>query len=192
MSSFSCPKCLSPRPEFRPLCKTCTLIEEAQIRQLAEEQAAATLAFFSNTDELTYDEAAEFETLTAGKHFGKWELEDTSDLLKPPAGDKKTLLRRKKEPPLGGGLGLSEPDEAPEAIAKARSGALEPEQQSVMDAHAAWMEMEEKALAEHKTRSAVPSIREMLMHMAPALAAGFAFGVGFCILLTLFLTGGLK
>ncbi len=192
MSTYACPKCLSPRPEFRPLCKTCSLIEEAQVRRLAEEQAAATLAFFSNTDELTYNEAAEFEALTTGKHFGKWELEDTGDLLKPPAGDKRTILRKKKEPPVGGGLGLADPDDAREAIAKARSVAPEPSPQSIIDANNAWMEVEEKALAEHKARSAVPSVREMLMHMAPALAAGFAFGVGFCILLTLFLTGGLK
>ncbi len=192
MSTHSCPRCLSPRPEFRPLCKTCALIEEGLIRQAAQEQAAATLAFFSNTAELTYDEAGEFDALTAGKHYGSWELEDTAGLLPQP--DKKSILRRKKpeepKPVVGGGLGLADPDEARRAIAEARSGVPAFDPNKIMEANNAWMEMEEKALAEHKARSILPVAPDKWLYAA-FFTAGTALGVGILIII-LSITGVLS
>ncbi len=180
MSTYTCPLCLSARPENRPVCKTCTLIEAGMSEAQAASEAAKLLEYWSNTDELTYEEAEEFQVLTSSRHYGTYEFPDTVALA---VGEKKSLLRRKKkDPEPGGGVGTVAPAEA-----RSEAG-TNPE--AVMEAHRAWMSMEENALADHKARQSRTAIDWRFVGLA--IGALSVCTIILIFILVVLITGGVS
>ncbi len=180
MSARTCPKCLGPRAEARPLCKSCALIEQGLIRKLGEEAGAANLAALGETDKMDYATACEFEDIT--KAYGDYVLPDTAHNGRVQAGVKDP----RKNPPKFK-LIKNEAD-IPQASAVPSE---DDTQRKVLEAHQAWMSMETEALDTHHRRQA-EARRVVLLAAVLAGIGGFAIGAGLMSLIFFLTTGGLS
>ncbi len=192
MSTNTCPKCLAPRQADRPLCKSCSLIEQGLIKGLAEEQAAATQAFLNNTDELTYAEAGAFEEIA--RQYGAYVLPETANNSRVRPGPKDPRKNPPKFRLIQNEADIPQHTEVPAGFGTGNvteiRGAIDAEKQrKVLQAHEAWMSMEEKALDQHHRRQS--QARHVVL-LAATLAGlgGFALGAGIMSVIFFLITGG--
>ncbi len=198
MSTSACPKCLQPKPVDRDMCRLCAAIEQGLIKGLAEREAERMRQDLNNTAELTYEEAGLFDTLVEGFEFV---LADTpfyrGTTYDGPPIDPRTLLPD-YVPNTPGTPTFADGTPVPAGYGSANigevRGAIDAERQrKALEANAAWMAVEEQALAAHHERQARQSNslrRDVLTAAILGGLAGFAIGFGLLALI-LILTGGL-